>query len=56
MLVRPLPPLGVVIDSVGPTKLQVFDIVTGILYMVVALLEFYVFLVSCLVCPFLSLT
>lgn len=35
----------------GPAKLQVFDIVTGILYMVVALLEFYVFLVASLVCP-----
>jgi hypothetical protein len=38
---------------IGPSKLQVFDIVTGILYMVVALLEFYVFLVSCLVCHLL---
>jgi hypothetical protein len=38
-------------DIPGPTKLQVFDIVIGIMYMVIALIELYVFIVAALVSP-----
>lgn len=36
-------------DDTGPTKLQVFDIVTAILYLVIAVLEFYALITAALV-------
>lgn len=36
-------------DMVGPSKLQVLDIVTGILYIVIAALEAYALITAALV-------